>query len=73
MGNVPASAKFEGWIPCFEAMVSLYSPSVSYDFGGTTVTLTLYLGAYGVVFKPVPGDFKVGFAKDIGFSISISG
>ena len=59
-------------IPSATAMVSVWSPSVSYDFGDTTVTFGFLIGAVGVEFNPVYDNFKMGFADGFGFYISVS-
>ena len=72
LGNVSANAGFN-ILPYASALVSLWSPSVSYCVGDTDFTFSIHVGAIGYDFVPVRQSGKVGFTLyGIGASISWS-
>lgn len=71
IGNVSASAGI-GMVPYAEVMLSEWSPSISYQRGNQTVTLTLHLGAIGVGYHANNEGVGGTFANGIGVSFSIS-
>ena len=71
LGNVSAGAGI-GMVPYAEVIVSVWSPSVSYQKGKQTVTLTLHVGAIGAGYQVNNEDFSWSFAKGMGVSFSVS-
>ena len=72
LGNISAGAGFYGCFPYVEAMVSIWSPSYTFDLGGARVTITAHVGAWGGEFKISPEETKFGVSSVVGFSVDIS-
>lgn len=72
LGNAGASFGVKSLIPYASAMVSLWSPSISFDLFGASISLAAHVGAIGFGISLVPGDLEFGFANGFGFSVSIN-
>ena len=72
LGNAFAYASIKNGFPGVGAMVSVWSPSATYEFRNATVTSTLHCGALGAEASLNPEKFTVGFAYGMGFSFSVS-
>ena len=71
LGNVSASAGV-GIVPYAEAVVSVWSPSISFPLGTMTCTLTGHFGSLGVGFHVNDKGFGGTFSAGVGGSISVS-
>ena len=72
LGNASLAAGFNGPIPSAEAMVSVWSPSVTFAYKSVEITSAIHMGAIGFVIDIGPDGAKLGLAAAIGFTIDLS-